>query len=42
MLEKPFYDKLQDYSTPEMQRSSLDKLILRIKLLHEGEKNAIF
>lgn len=42
LLEKSFYDKLAAYSTPEIQRSSLDKLILRIKLLHEGEKNEIF
>lgn len=36
MVEKKFYDNLKDYSEPEIQRSSLDKLILRIKLLHEG------
>jgi HrpA-like RNA helicase len=34
LLEESFYLKLEDYSTPEIQRSSLDKLILRIKLLH--------
>lgn len=42
LLEKKFYDKLPEYCTPEIQRSSLDKLILRIKLLHEGEKSSIF
>ena len=42
MLEKEFFKKLDPYSTPEIQRSSLDKLILRIKLLHEGERNDIF
>jgi ATP-dependent RNA helicase TDRD9 len=34
MIEKSFFDKLDKYSTPEIQRSSLDRLILRIKLLH--------
>lgn len=34
LLERHFYEGLPDYSTPEIQRSSLDKLILRIKLLH--------
>ena len=36
LLEESFYQKLPDYSTPEIQRSSLDKLVLRIKLLHES------
>lgn len=36
LLEESFYQKLADYSTPEIQRSSLDKLVLRIKLLHES------
>ena len=34
LVEKDFFDKFSDYSTPEIQRSSLDKLILRIKLIH--------
>jgi HrpA-like RNA helicase len=42
LIEKKFFDSLPTYSTPEMQRSSLDKLILRIKMLHEEEKSAIF
>ena len=42
MVEKGFYDKLSDYSTPEIQRSSLDRLILRIKLIHENETSRIF
>ena len=36
LVEKKFYDNLPEYSTPEIQRSSLDKLILRIKLIHEN------
>ena len=34
MVEEKFYNKMPEYSTPEIQRSSLDKLVLRIKLLH--------
>ena len=37
MVEKPFFKELPKYSTPEIQRCSLDRLILRIKLLHENE-----
>ncbi len=42
MVQRAFYDKLPDYSTPQIQRSSLDKLILRIKLIHENESGKIF
>jgi HrpA-like RNA helicase len=38
MVEKKFYEsEFQDYSEPEIKRSSLDKLILRIKLMHEKD-----
>lgn len=36
MIEKEFFFSLPKYSTPEIQRCSLDRLILRIKLLHES------
>lgn len=36
LVEKSFYRNLKEYSTPEIQRSSLDRLILRIKLIHEN------
>ena len=37
LIEEEFFKKLPKYSTPEIQRCSLDRLILRIKLLHESE-----
>jgi ATP-dependent RNA helicase TDRD9 len=43
MVEKKFYDeKFEDYSEPEIKRSSLDKLILRIKLMHEKDSKNLF
>lgn len=42
LVPKEFYEtKFARYSTPEIQRSSLDRLILRIKLLHESEKEGL-
>lgn len=38
LVEKEFYEKFAEFSTPEMQRCSLEKLILRTKLLHSNEK----
>ena len=40
--EKFFNNKLDNYSEPEIKRSSLDKLILRIKLMHEKDQNNLF
>ena len=43
MVEKKFYDdQFENYSEPEIKRSSLDKLILRIKLMHENDKRELF
>lgn len=35
-------DKFEDYSEPEIKRSSLDKLILRIKMMHENDRSDLF
>eukprot|EP00330_Aristerostoma_sp_ATCC50986_P006976 CAMPEP_0114576688 /NCGR_PEP_ID=MMETSP0125-20121206/1420_1 /TAXON_ID=485358 ORGANISM="Aristerostoma sp., Strain ATCC 50986" /NCGR_SAMPLE_ID=MMETSP0125 /ASSEMBLY_ACC=CAM_ASM_000245 /LENGTH=173 /DNA_ID=CAMNT_0001765393 /DNA_START=1639 /DNA_END=2160 /DNA_ORIENTATION=- len=40
LIPQGFYDKLDDFSKPELHRSPLDKLILRIKTLHENEKES--
>jgi HrpA-like RNA helicase len=34
LLPSFFYEKLSDYQTPEMQRTCLDKIILRLKLMN--------
>ena len=41
LLTSDFYKSLEDYPTPEMQRSCLDKIILKLKLMDISEPKAI-
>ena len=42
LLPLSFYkNKLHKFTTPELLRSPLEKVILRIKLLHENEKDTL-
>ena len=38
MISESFYNTLPTFSTPEIRRAPLDKVILRIKMLNEKER----